>query len=588
MFKRVIAALVALCVMAQMAAAQSRDGRAWIQIEAQPSLSLAQDRLQVYAQNLPDVNGFALGGGWYGIALGPYERDAADQLLRQYRVQGQIPRDSFIAFSSAFRLQFWPEGVNQLASTGVVAPGGTPTPAPETPAQAPAPEPEPTEVPDETVREARASESRLTRAEREELQIALRWAGFYTAAIDGAFGRGTRGAMQAFQVDNNFEPTGVLTTRQRAELLRQYNAVLDGMGLQVVTDTRAGIEMQLPTGVVDFAQYEFPFAQYAPTSELPARVLLISQPGDQATLHGLYDIMETLEIVPLDGTREKRRSSFTLTGTNARIATHVEARLERGEVKGFALIWPAGDEERRTRVLGEMQASFRALPGATLRRSDSSTEEQALDLVSGLKLRMPKLSRSGFWVGRNGTVLTSADGVASCTRITLNTEFEADVIASDAASGVAVLRAQGAVVPPVSAAFRGDAPRLRSEIAVAGYSFEGRLGAPTLTFGELSELRGLDGSDAVRRLTVTPQTGDIGGPVLDGGGAVVGMLTPQPAQSGRVLPPGTQFAASAESLRAVLDQAGVDPGFTVAEQSMDPVDMTALARDMVVLVSCWD
>ena len=75
---------------------------AWVQIEAQPSLNAAEARARDYAGNLPDVNGFSLGGGWYAVALGPYTAEDAETVLRGYRREGRIPRDSFIAFS-AFR-----------------------------------------------------------------------------------------------------------------------------------------------------------------------------------------------------------------------------------------------------------------------------------------------------------------------------------------------------------------------------------------------------------------------------------------------------------------------------------------------------
>ena len=67
-----------------------------------------------YAADLPDVNGFSLGGGWYAVALGPYNADDAETVLRGYRNEGRIPRDSFIAYSPAFRQQFWPVGANLL------------------------------------------------------------------------------------------------------------------------------------------------------------------------------------------------------------------------------------------------------------------------------------------------------------------------------------------------------------------------------------------------------------------------------------------------------------------------------------------
>jgi len=43
---------------------------------------------------------------------------------------------------------------------------------------------------------------------------------FYNAAIDGSFGRGTRNSMAAWQEANGYEINGILTTAQRAELLK--------------------------------------------------------------------------------------------------------------------------------------------------------------------------------------------------------------------------------------------------------------------------------------------------------------------------------------------------------------------------------
>ena len=51
----------------------------WVQIEAHPSLVTAQQRAQDFAGQLADVNGFSLGGSWYGIVLGPYTREDANR-----------------------------------------------------------------------------------------------------------------------------------------------------------------------------------------------------------------------------------------------------------------------------------------------------------------------------------------------------------------------------------------------------------------------------------------------------------------------------------------------------------------------------
>ena len=583
----VVAGIFATQVVAQ-------DVQVWVQIEAQPTLAEAQERLRDYASALPNVNGFTLESGWHAVALGPYAPDDAAQLLRTLRRDGLIPRDSFVALGNNFARQIWPIGGAAVRPVQPIAP----LPEPETDIVAPAPdlapdapvviaEPEPVIVPDESPREARQSEQLLSRPDREALQIALKWAGTYTAAIDGSFGRGTRGAMALWQEQNGFEPTGVLTTRQRAALLGAYNAVLDGMGLANIREEAAGIEMALPMGVVDFARYEPPFVQYNATGELEAQVLLISQAGDQDTLFGLYDIMQTLEIVPLDGPRERRNSSFELQGENEDIVSYTQAELRNGRIKGFTLIWPAGDEDRRTRILDEMKASFQPIEGVLDPALGDAGAGQAPDLVAGLEIRKPVSVRSGFYVSSDGAVVTSGADLGACARITLDELYEAEVAVNDAQSNVAVLTPSEPLAPAQVAAFQQGVPRLQSDVAVAGYPYGGALGAPTLTFGKLADIRGLNGEETLDRLALSSLPGDAGGPVIDGAGTVLGMLLPRPTGD-RQLPAEVSFSADASAIKGVLEEAGISYAASDAIAVKAPEDLTKIGMGMTVLVSCWD
>ncbi|ASM71683.1 trypsin-like peptidase domain protein [Pseudosulfitobacter pseudonitzschiae] len=580
------------------AAAQSAQEVVWVQIEAHPSLATATSRARDYAGAIEDVNGFALGGGWYGIALGPYAREDAEQVLSVYRADGLIPRDAYIAESSDYRQQFWPLGANVLNRGVVDAPDAvasstetqtdtqitTAETATETTAEAaPLPTPEPA---DETPTEARRSEQLLTRDERMELQMMLKWAGFYEAAIDGAFGRGTRNSMAAWQEANAFDVTGILTTLQRATLKKQYNAVLDGLGLERVVDAEAGIELMLPTKVVSFDRYEPPFAHYDATGDVPAKVLLISQRGDQDTLNGLYDIMQTLEIVPLEGPRERRNNDFVLIGENGMMVSETRATLQDGKIKGFTLIWPAGDEERRRRLIGEMDKSFIRLEAA-LDPSAGDGGTQAIDLVAGLDVRKPRIARSGFYVDNSGLVITTSEAVQSCTRLTIDDEHEADVVADDATSGIAVVRPQETLAPLSVAQFSAAPPRLQSEVAVAGYSYDGVLSAPSMTFGKLADVRGLQGETGLYRLAMTTLSGDAGGPVFDATGSVMGMLLPK-SGGARALPDEVVFAADTGVIRTVLAGAGVSIQAAASTGPSEPEDITEQAVGMTVLVSCWD
>ncbi len=113
------------------------------------------------------------------------------------------------------------------------------------------------------------------------------------------------------------------------------------------------------------------------------------------------------------------------------------------------------------------------------------------------------------------------------------------------------------------------------------------LGAPTVTFGPLSDLRGLQGEEELTRLALAPLPGDAGGPVFDAGGSVVGMLLPAATDTGRQLPPDVRFAARGDMIRAILDEEGIATEIGNVSAGLAPEDLTTLAGEITVLVSCW-
>ena len=547
----------------------------YVQIEAQPNLSIAQDRLQSYAAALPDVNGFELGNGWYGIALGPYSRrEEAAFVLRKFLVRGLIPSDSYIKASDRYGRLIWRAQQHSRSILKLTEPEAGFTPGSGV------------QVADETLREAQISESQLLHEERVDLQLALRWAGFYDAPIDGTFGASTRLAMAAWQKSRGFDTTGILTSAQRGALFSQYDTLLGGIEISPQRDARAGISIDLPLGAVKFDRYDSPFVYYASTGAVEgAQVILISQPGDPNRLAGLYELMQTLDIVPPDGPRERNRDSFILTGQNSSLVSHTEAWLYGGAIKGFTLIWPAHDEERRTRILGSMRSSFAPIDGV-LEPPALIEDDVRTDLVAGISLDKPKTTASGFYVSREGVAVTTDTAVTDCNRITLNNLDEAELVRFDPSLGIAVLRTGSMIQPNAVAHFRDGMPRLNSEIAVAGYSFGGILPSAAMTFGHLSSLRGLNDEDTLFRLAISTFEGDIGGPVVDESGGVIGMLVPLDTGD-RLLPDNVGFALNKEAIQKVLSNIGVMPETADGLHQMHPVDLTQKTTAMTVLVSCW-
>ena len=592
-------AIIALGLLTALFFGSSAQAQVWVQIEAQPTLFEGEERARAYAAAFPDVAGFQMSSGWYAITLGPYAPDSAALRLNELRAERLIPSDSYINDGSNYRQAFWPVGTLGAPPPPLVEVEPLPDLLPEAvtpdlvaePLSEPVTEilPEPAPAPEETASEARRSEQTLSRDDRMALQTALKWFGFYTSAIDGAFGPGTRNSMAAWQEANADDPTGILTTRQRTTLRAGYAEAQAELGLQTVTEAEAGIAITLPMALVRFDHYEPPFVHFASKGGSGVSVILLSQPGDQGTLYGLYDMLQTLEVVPLDGTRERREQSFTIEGRSADLASYTYAELSRGLVKGYMLVWNPQDDDRMARVLTAMQTSFEPVGNRALDPGLVPMPDEARQgLLAGLEVRRPKLSRSGFFVDAAGAVLTTTEAVNNCSRVTIDRDLDADVVFADAALGIALVKPRAALSPRAFAAFKSAGLRPGSEIAVAGYSYEDALPAPTLTFGALEDTQGLDGDPGLHRLSLMALPGDAGGPVFNGAGAVLGMLLPKARDGARQLPAEVSFAVTADAITSRLAQDGTAPRGATPQGALAPEDLTQLAESMTVLVSCWN
>lgn len=600
------AALLLILLTPMAALAQTTH---WVQIEAHATLRTAEEFATRYQERIGNIAGFRIAGGWYGLAIGPFATaDEAEARRAQLLAAREIREDAYVTDDTIYGQQFWPVG-GQAIAPAPVTPAQPVADAPAATAEAastadnaatttqaePAATPEPVvepvveDIPEQTLDEARRAEYALSRDERAAIQVALQWFGYYRSSIDADFGPGTRGAIRDWQTNAGYEPWGVLSERQRAELLASYDAAVARYSFAPFLAEDAGIEVTLPLGMVAYDRIEAPFVHFNEINNSGMRVLLLSQEGSQTTLYGLYEILQTLEVIPLDGERDRGRDSFVINGRSATARAHVEARLSGGAIKGWMLLWdPSGDEDARL-VMDTMRDSFRALSGvlpSTLGASPSSVARR--DLISGLEVRRPERSRTGFFVDSVGTVVTTAEAVQGCGRVTIDEAYNATVRSVDPATGIAVLSPNDPLVPLAFAQFSPRAASVGADIRVSGFSYQDTLTRPILTFGQIADMTGLNGEPELRRLSLTAEAGDSGGPVFDANGAVIGMLLPRPETPGRMLPDDVNFAVSSEAILAALQGAGLNGTESRAAMAMSAEILTRVSADLTVLVSCWN
>jgi hypothetical protein len=560
----------------------------WIQIETRPSLLEIEDRARAYSAKLPNINAFSLGSGWYVIAMGPFSEEIADAQRRDLQSRLAIPGDSFVTSGSSYGPQIWPS--NLQSGSGVenatLAPqSGTgrtqrriiTEPLKDLSVQ--------TDLEEETLEQARLTESQLSMPEKKNLQTALKSEGYYTSLIDGLFGQGTRSSMQAWQEDNGFEATGVLTSQQRQELLAQYNAVLEDLDLRLMTDLEAGISLKMPMGLVEFKRYAPPLAHFKAKDDSAAAIYLISQAGDSKALRAIYKALGSTKIIPENGPRRLYDDSFTIRGEDRAIISFAQAELVEGSIKGFVLVWPAQQKSQQKRLLREMRQSFGVLSGALdpdLGRAYAKMPDQ----VYGLDTKKPIFVRSGIYVSNQGHVLTDALDLSQCGRVTLENSFDAKILATDISGNVALLQPQTMLSPIAFAKFSRRAAGFGDPLLLAGHSFEGRLGGASVTAAKIEDLKGLGGEENKLRLSLEALPSDAGGPLLDRSGAVAGLLLAT-RPGARSLPDNTHHAFKAEPLRELLFNAGLIADTKLSSEPLLDIQITRAARPLAALVSCW-
>ena len=559
-----------------------------MQIEARPTQAEAEARAQSYAGTFGQVQGYRLNSGWYAIVIGPFAPEEAVRKLDLLKGEKMIPQDSFLATGNQFRAQFWPGPTATDAPAEVPAAGVT-TDLTDAPAAA-ATDTVAAPKSDDSRETALAEEQALSHEARQDLQSALTFAGVYAGKIDGSFGKGTRTSIAAWQAAHGAEATGVLTRQQRADLLAPWTTERDLLAMAPVNEIEAGITVTLPLGLVVFDRYDPPFVRYKAKDGSGVDILLISAEGDGDALARLFDRVGGLDLIPAGGDRTQDARFFSITAADGTRQAYAQAERRGSLIKGFVLTGPVAQTDRLRRILTAMQDSFTPVQNAVLDENlgTPSTVSPA-DLTSGLTVETARLTQSGVFVDAAGLVLTSAAGLSGCGRVTIDRQYDASIAWQDAASGIALLQPVAPLSPRGFATLTDIAPPAGAMIATGSYPFGARLSAPVVSFGRLAEATGLKGETDQLRLSLHTEVGDSGAAVLDGTGAMVGLVVALPGDPAQSLPADVSFARPATVLKAQLTSAGHPPSLSTAPYApaLTPEDLATRARAMTALVSCW-
>ena len=431
-------------------------------------------------------------------------------------------------------------------------------------------------------------ESELKRADKKQIQEMLGFFGFYSSTIDGDFGKISRRAIGGFQSHNEFEITCTLSVEQHDKLLADYNFYLNKIGLEVFEDLSTGISLVIPKNLLETVDYEPPFTTYRFGDEQGLEIVLVGLDGDRKLLGPLYEVMKSKGIVPHSDDSKPKGSEIKLSTKENETNIHAVIHHSSGKIMGFVAKWGTNSEEMVQRLLPQIESSLKALDRVA---SDEINESGPIriDPLAELDTVNPKSVASGFAINRTGAVITSAKLIAECERIVSGNGVDLEIKVMDADLDVAILIPKTPIEVQDFVKFKNEYSAIGSRVAVSGFSFGGLLSNSTLTFGSVQRNKGLLGEDHIKVARLPALDGDVGGPVLDNSGAVVGVLR---SNSGiefelpddiRLVTNGSKIAdfIRSQEIEFVIAPGGDD------RTDLHPVDLVRVASEFTEHLNCY-
>jgi len=203
-------------------------------------------------------------------------------------------------------------------------------------------------------------------------------------------------------------------------------------------------------------------------------------------------------------------------------------------------------------------------------------------------------SGTGFAVSRATHIVTNAHVVNACKSLRVLSgvqQSSARVLAMDTEADLAVL--QSSISISKTLAMRSQpALRLGESVIAFGFPLTGALSqGGNLTTGNVSALAGLQDDPRYLQMTAPVQPGNSGGPLLDGGGNLIGVITSKldalaiAKRTGDV-PQNVNFAIKAGVVETFLQAHKIPYDVAVTDAQLAVADVADVAKQASVRIEC--
>jgi len=168
---------------------------------------------------------------------------------------------------------------------------------------------------------------------------------------------------------------------------------------------------------------------------------------------------------------------------------------------------------------------------------------------------------------------------------------DAILVGSDPVNDLAILKVTERISDVAS--FRsGKGIRVGDDIIVIGYPLIWQLGTGIkATKGNVSALTGMNNDVTIMQITAPIQAGNSGGPLLDSGGNVVGIVTSKLNEIAMVQTTGTlsqnvNFAIKSSTAQTFLDVNRIDYEVNKSKDKLETADIVEQSEKFTTLIQC--
>ena len=288
----------------------------------------------------------------------------------------------------------------------------------------------------------------ISDSERLKIQAALLWSGDYTSSIGGE--DPFLSAIKNFQKRAKTRVTGVLSPAERVTLLAAAQTHEDEFGWTIVTDPATGVRLGLPAKLVPQVRDAARGTRWsAAHGEVQVETFRIKDP--ELKLAALFEQQKKEPSNRKVESSVLRDDNFYISGMQGLKKFSVRGYARDGEIRGFILLFDQMMETIVAPVTAAMVSAFSPYPE---RSSPFAAMANSVEYGNGLV------------VSARGHIITDRKLAAGCQVIVAAGLGDADRVAEDKDSGLALLRVYGPrKLSPLALAL--DAPK-RGDLTLIG------------------------------------------------------------------------------------------------------------------------